>query len=66
MGVGSVWLPIVVCLAMLAICCGGPLLGRWWPLLGRWQQTRRRAHHARSDVRSVMASADGHKVGSDG
>ena len=58
MGVGSVWLPIVVWVAMLAICCGGPLL------LGRWQQTRRRAQQARSGV--MAASADGHKVGSDG
>jgi hypothetical protein len=60
MGVGSVWLPIVVCLAMMAICCGGPLLGRW-------QQTRRRAHQAPSAVTSrLWTSADGHKVESDG
>jgi hypothetical protein len=60
MGVGSVWLPIVVWVAMMAICCGGPLL------LGRWQQTRRRAHQEPSAVSSPLASADGHKVGSDG
>ena len=24
MGVGSVWLPIVVWVAMMALCCGGP------------------------------------------
>ena len=28
---GSVWLPIIFCLVMMVVCCGGPLLvGRWW------------------------------------
>jgi hypothetical protein len=28
---GSVWLPVVFCLEMMVVCCGGPLLvGRWW------------------------------------
>jgi len=30
MGMGSVWLPIVFCLAMMAVCCGGPVLLEWW------------------------------------
>jgi hypothetical protein len=33
---GSVWLPVVFCLGMMALCCGGPLLvGRW-----RWGRHR--------------------------
>jgi hypothetical protein len=30
MRIGSLWLPIVLCRLMMAVCCGGPmLLGRW-------------------------------------
>jgi hypothetical protein len=49
----SVWLPIVFCLAMMAVCCGGPLL------VGGWQRARRRPQRLQPTVMSrLVASAD--------
>jgi len=54
MRVGSVWLPIVFCLLMMAVCCGGPML------LGRWQRARGRLRQAPATTDAPMAaSADG-------
>jgi hypothetical protein len=54
MRIGSVWLPIVLCLLMMAVCCGGPmLLGRWQGARGRPPQTP-----AVTDAR-MAASTDG-------
>jgi hypothetical protein len=39
---GSVWLPVVFCLGMMAVCCGGPLL------VGRWRRARHRPQQAPS------------------
>ena len=44
---GSVWLPIVFCLVMMAVCCGGPLL------VGRWR-CQRRARHRPQQASSAM------------
>jgi hypothetical protein len=53
MGVGSVWLPIVFCLGMMAVCAAGPLLGRW-------QRARRRPPLRPPTVNAkTAASADG-------
>lgn len=62
MGVGSVWLAIVFCLGMMAVCAAGPLL------LGRWQRARRRPQSGPPTVNAkAAASADGsHKEWVDG
>jgi hypothetical protein len=46
---GSVWLPIIFCLVMMAVCCGGSLL------VGRW----RRARHRPQPAISRMAATGG-------
>jgi hypothetical protein len=46
---GSVWLPIIFCLVMMAVCCSGPLL------VGRW----RRARHRPQPAISRMAATGG-------
>jgi hypothetical protein len=52
MRVGSVWLPIVFCLGMMAVCCGGPML------VGRWQRARRRPPSGPPAVNVKAAAAD--------
>jgi hypothetical protein len=54
MAMGSVWLPIVFSLAMMAVCCGGPVLLEWW------QRARSRRSPTPPAVESPMpASVDG-------
>jgi hypothetical protein len=62
MPIGAVWLLIVVCLVMMAVCGGGG------PLLGRWQRVHRRPRHGQPMVKSrLVAWADaGHKERVDG
>jgi hypothetical protein len=53
MGMGSVWLPIVAGVAMMAACCAGPLP------LGRWDRAHHRPHQAPPPVMPrLAASAD--------
>jgi hypothetical protein len=60
MRIGAVWLLILVCLVMMAVGGGGPLLGRW--------QRARRPQHGQPTVTSRLAAwADaGHKERLDG
>jgi hypothetical protein len=54
MGVGSVWLPIVLCLLLMVVCCGGPML------LARRQRARRRPPRAWATTDARLAAwADG-------
>ena len=57
---GSVWLPIVFCLVMMAVCCGGPLL------VGRWRRARRRPQHAPPAMSWKALAGGGHKERVDG
>jgi hypothetical protein len=52
---GSVWLPVVFCLVMMAVCCGGPLL------LGRWRRARHRPQQAPSAMLWMSAAGGGRK-----
>jgi hypothetical protein len=62
MGGGSVWLPIVSCLLMMAVCCGGPmLLGRWQRARGRLAQTP-----ATTDARTAASAGGGREEQVDG
>jgi hypothetical protein len=62
MRIGAVWLLILVCLVMMAVGGGGPLL------LGRWWRAHRRPGHGQPTVTSRLAAwADaGHKERLDG
>jgi hypothetical protein len=50
---GSVWLPIIFCLVMMAVCCGGPLL------VGRWRRARQRPQQAPSAMLWIAAGGGG-------
>jgi hypothetical protein len=52
---GSVWLPVVFCLVMMAVCCGGPLL------VGRWRRGRHRPQPAPSAMLWMAAAGGGGK-----
>jgi hypothetical protein len=62
MRVGSVWLPIVLCLLMMVVCCGGAML------LGRRQRARSRPPRApaTTDARPAAWADGGPKERSDG
>jgi hypothetical protein len=58
---GSVWLPIVFCVVMMAVCCGRPLL------VGRWRRARHRSQYVPPAVRPrIAAGGGGHKERVDG
>lgn len=61
MHIGSGWLPILVCLVMMAVCGGGLLL------LGRWQHARSLQPRQPAVTWRLAAWADaGHKERVDG
>ena len=61
MDMGSVWLPIVAGVAMMATCCASSLL------LGRWDRAHHRPHQAPPVMARLAASSDAwHKERPDG
>jgi hypothetical protein len=50
---GSKWLPIIFCLVMMAVCCGGPLL------VGRWRHARYRPQQAPAAMSRTVVSGGG-------
>ena len=57
---GSVWLPIVFCLVMMPVCCGGLLL------VGRWRRARHRPQPAPLAISRMAAAGGGGKERVDG
>jgi hypothetical protein len=56
---GSIFLPIIFCLVMMALCCGGPLL------VGRWRRARHRPQQA-PPAMSPTAAGGGRREQVDG
>jgi hypothetical protein len=57
---GSVWPPIVSCLVMMAVCCGGALL------VGRWRRARPRPQPAPPAMSWTAAAGGDRKERIDG
>jgi hypothetical protein len=57
---GSVWPPIVFCLVMMAVCCGGALL------VGRWRRAHRGPRLAPPRMSRMAAAGGGRKERGDG